>query len=75
VEPLAADRLQGGPRLIEEGPAHGEYEDFLTGFVANDRNVWARPVGVAVAPDGSLLISEDGNGSIWRLSYRGNTHN
>jgi len=48
----------------------GEYEDFLTGFVINDSDVWGRPVGVAVAQDGSLLISEDGNGSIWRVSYR-----
>jgi hypothetical protein len=38
---------------------------------ANDSSVWARPVGVAVAHDGSLLICEDGNGTIWRVSYRG----
>ena len=49
----------------------GEYEDFLTGFVINDSDVWGRPVGVAVAQDGSLVVSEDGNGSIWRVSYRG----
>jgi glucose/arabinose dehydrogenase len=49
----------------------GEYEDFLTGFVIDDSNVWGRPVGVAVAQDGSLLVSEDGSGSIWRVSYRG----
>jgi glucose/arabinose dehydrogenase len=48
----------------------GEYEDFLTGFVINDSDVWGRPVGVAVAQDGSLMVSEDGNGSIWRISYR-----
>ena len=48
----------------------GEYEDFLTGFVINDSDVWGRPVGVAVAQDGSLMVSEDGNGSIWRVSYR-----
>ena len=47
----------------------GEYEDFVTGFVVNDSKVWARPVGVAVARDGSLLISEDGNGTIWRVSH------
>jgi glucose/arabinose dehydrogenase len=33
--------------------------------------VWARPVGVAVAHDGALLVSEDANGTIWRVSYRG----
>ena len=35
----------------------GEYEDFVTGFVVNDAAVWGRPVGVAVANDGSLLFS------------------
>ena len=33
--------------------------------------VWGRPVGVAAAPDGSLLVSDDGSGSIWRVSYKG----
>jgi glucose/arabinose dehydrogenase len=49
----------------------GEYEDFMTGFVVNDSSVWARPVGVAVAHDGALLVNEDGNGTIWRVSYHG----
>jgi glucose/arabinose dehydrogenase len=53
------------------GRPTGEYEDFLTGFVASDQAVWARPVGIAVARDGSLLVSEDGNGTIWRIAYRG----
>jgi glucose/arabinose dehydrogenase len=53
------------------GKPTGEYEDFLTGFVASDQAVWARPVGIAVARDGALLISEDGNGTIWRIAYRG----
>ena len=35
---------------MKNGHATGEYEDFLTGFVASDGNVWGRPVGVAVAP-------------------------
>ncbi|MDB5365030.1 MAG: sorbosone dehydrogenase [Rhodospirillales bacterium] len=56
---------------LRDGVPTGEYEDFLTGLVLNDRDVWARPVGVAVAKDGSLLVSEDGNGTIWRVSYRG----
>ncbi len=43
----------------------------LTGFVVDDRRVWGRPVGVAVARDGALLVSEDGNGTVWRVSYRG----
>ncbi|MDU6378185.1 MAG: PQQ-dependent sugar dehydrogenase, partial [Bradyrhizobium sp.] len=53
---------------LKDGVPTGEYEDFVTGFVVNDREVWGRPVGVAVARDGSLLISEDGNGTIWRVS-------
>jgi glucose/arabinose dehydrogenase len=51
------------------GHATGEYQDFLTGFVLPDGHVWGRPVGIAVAPDGSLLVSDDGSGSIWRVSY------
>jgi glucose/arabinose dehydrogenase len=51
------------------GRALGEYEDFVTGFVTTDGNVWGRPVGLTVAKDGSLLLSEDGNGTIWRVSY------
>jgi glucose/arabinose dehydrogenase len=53
------------------GRPTGEYEDFLTGFVASDQAVWGRPVGLAVAQDGALLVSEDGNGTIWRIGYRG----
>ncbi|HZQ17202.1 MAG TPA: sorbosone dehydrogenase family protein [Terriglobales bacterium] len=57
--------------LHGEGKASGEYEDFLTGFVTSEGNVWGRPVGIAVAKDGSLLVSDDGSGSIWRVSYQG----
>jgi glucose/arabinose dehydrogenase len=49
--------------------ASGDYQDFLTGFVLDDGTVWGRPVGVAVATDGSLLVTDDGSGSIWRVSY------
>ncbi|MBV9736093.1 MAG: sorbosone dehydrogenase family protein [Acidisphaera sp.] len=51
-----------------DGRPTGGYEDFLTGFVAGDSAVWGRPVGVAVAHDGALLVSEDGNDTIWRVS-------
>jgi glucose/arabinose dehydrogenase len=57
--------------LLKDRVPTGEYEDFMTGFVVNDSSVWARPVGVAVAHDGALLVTEDGNGTIWRVSYRG----
>ncbi len=49
----------------------GKYEDFLTGFVTAKGDVWGRPVGVTTAPDGSLLVSDDGSKSIWRVSYTG----
>jgi glucose/arabinose dehydrogenase len=53
------------------GRPTGVYEDFLTGFVVSEQAVWGRPVGVAVAHDGALLVSEDGNGTVWRVSYLG----
>ncbi len=54
---------------LRDGVPTGEYEDFVTGFVANDSDVWGRPVGVAIARDGALLLSEDGNGTIWRITH------
>jgi glucose/arabinose dehydrogenase len=57
--------------LDANGAPTGEYQDFLTGFVVNDDAVWGRPVGVAVAADGALLVSEDANGTIWRVAYTG----
>ena len=54
---------------LKDGVPTGEYEDFVTGFVINDNDVWGRPVGVAVAHDGALLVSEDGNGTIWRITH------
>jgi glucose/arabinose dehydrogenase len=57
---------------LKDGVATGEYEDFLTGWVIDDGHVWGRPVGVTVAHDGALLVTEDGNNTIWRVSYTGN---
>jgi glucose/arabinose dehydrogenase len=57
--------------IMKDGAPTGEYEDFATGFVINDSAVWGRPVGVTVDRDGALLISEDGSGTIWRVSYAG----
>lgn len=54
---------------LKDGKATGEYEDFVTGFVTSDGQVWGRPVGVAVGPDGSLFFTDDGTKSIWRVSY------
>ena len=54
---------------LKDGSPTGEYQDFLTGFVANDSEVWGRPVGIAVAHDGALLVSEDASGTIWRITH------
>ena len=54
--------------LMRDGRPTGAYEDFLTGFVVDANRVWGRPVGVAIAHDGALLISEDAGGAIWRVS-------
>jgi len=53
---------------MRDGRPTGAYEDFLTGFVRGPREVWGRPVGIAVAHDGALLVSEDGNDTIWRIA-------
>ncbi|QGM46624.1 sorbosone dehydrogenase family protein [Methylocystis heyeri] len=58
---------------FRDGAPTGEYEDFLTGFVvaADDSRVWGRPVDPAVAADGSLLVTDDAGGAIWRIAYKG----
>jgi glucose/arabinose dehydrogenase len=56
---------------LKDGVPTGQYEDFLTGFVIDDHTVWGRPVGVTVAPDGSLLVTDDANGTLWRVAYVG----
>jgi glucose/arabinose dehydrogenase len=62
-----------GPKVVRiitpDGVPTGEYEDFMTGFVVDDDDVWGRPVGVAVAHDGALLVSDDANGTVWRISH------
>jgi glucose/arabinose dehydrogenase len=57
--------------IFDKGRPTGAYEDFMTGFVLSKNGVWGRPVGVAVAKDGALLVSEDGSGTIWRVTHQG----
>ena len=49
----------------------GYYQDFLTGWLVDPSfpSVWERPVGVAIAHDGSLLVTDEPGGIIWRISY------
>ncbi|HLL77433.1 MAG TPA: sorbosone dehydrogenase family protein [Pyrinomonadaceae bacterium] len=54
-----------------DGVPTGVYEDFLVGFVTPAGDVWGRPVGVAVAKDGALLVTDDGSNTVWRVSYQG----
>ena len=56
---------------VKNGKAVGEYDDFLTGFVSGEDAVWGRPVGVTVAHDGALLVTDDGSNSVWRVAYTG----
>jgi glucose/arabinose dehydrogenase len=54
---------------MKDGVPTGSYDDFLVGFITDDSHAWGRPVGVAAAGDGSLLISDDGTNMIYRISY------
>jgi glucose/arabinose dehydrogenase len=53
--------------LHQQDLADGSYQDFLTGFVTAEGKVWGRPVGVTVASDGALLVSDDAGNVVWRI--------
>ena len=57
--------------IMKDGQPTGQYEDFLTGFVASDDRVWGRPVDVAFMRDGALLVSDDAGGAVWRVRWKG----
>jgi glucose/arabinose dehydrogenase len=69
MEPRQPRWLQVIHIPMHNGHADGSYEDFLTGFVTKDGQVWGRPVGVAVAKDGSLFVTDDGSRSVWHVTY------
>jgi glucose/arabinose dehydrogenase len=54
-----------------EGQPNGKDEDFLTGFLVNETEAYGRPVGVAVAADGSLLVADEPGNTVWRVSFTG----
>lgn len=57
---------------FEDGGPAGTVEDFITGWLSSDgATTWGRPVDSLVTEDGSLLVSDDGSGTIWRVSYQG----
>ncbi len=54
---------------LDKGKSSGVYQDFLTGFVTPDGKKWGTPVGIAIAKDGSMYVTDDGSMSIWHVSY------
>lgn len=59
---------------FKDGKPTGTYQSFLTGFRLTDdapAEVWGRPVGLAVAKDGALLVADDVGQVIWRVWYGG----
>jgi glucose/arabinose dehydrogenase len=66
--------LRTGYKIIrlpfKDGKPTGTYQDFVVGLVANNQDVWGRPVDVVFAKDGSLLFSDDGNGVVYRVVYQ-----
>jgi glucose/arabinose dehydrogenase len=54
--------------FMKKGVPTGQYQDFMTGMVLSDRDVWGRPAAVTVAADGALLVVDDGGGVIWRVA-------
>jgi glucose/arabinose dehydrogenase len=55
---------------MKEGKPTGEYEDFMTGFLSDNDSYWGRPAGLAVTRDGALLVSDDANGTIFRVTRK-----
>ena len=56
---------------LKNGAPVGGYEDFMTGFVTPEGNPWGRPVGVTVAQDGALIVTDDGSNTVWRIVHNG----
>ncbi|MFC4933369.1 PQQ-dependent sugar dehydrogenase [Massilia sp. GCM10023247] len=54
--------------MMKNGAPTGQYQDFMTGMVLSDRDVWGRPAAVEVALDGALLVVDDGGGVVWRIT-------
>ena len=56
---------------FRDGKPAGGYDDFVTGWAPDPaaQTVWGRPAGLLVLRDGSLLVTDDGAGVIWRVSH------
>ena len=53
-----------------EGNTAVSYEVFAEGWLRDNGRDWGRPVDVLEAPDGSLLVSDDSVGAVYRITYR-----
>ena len=56
-------------RIPMDGGKPGDVQDFATGWLRTDGSSWGRPVDLAVGADGSLYVSDDGGGYIYRIVY------
>jgi glucose/arabinose dehydrogenase len=56
--------------IFKDGKPTGAYEDILTGFIVSNREVWGRPVGVGIDRAGAILVTDDGNHTLWRLTKK-----
>jgi glucose/arabinose dehydrogenase len=54
--------------MMKNGVPTGQYQDFMSGMVLSDRDVWGRPAAVTVAQDGALLVVDDAGGVVWRVT-------
>lgn len=54
--------------FMKNGVPTGQYQDFMSGMVLSDRDVWGRPAAIEVAQDGALLVVDDAGGTVWRIA-------
>ena len=70
MEPQPEDRLPRDGRASSKAARRSRYEPFADGWLQGEQ-AWGRPADVLVMPDGSLLVSDDYAGAIYRISYAG----
>jgi glucose/arabinose dehydrogenase len=61
---------------MKQGKVVGNWEIFADGFtgkgkVANPRDAMHRPCGLSMGPDGSIYVSDDAKGMVWKIDYTG----
>ena len=55
---------------LHNGTVAGPPEDFITGWLSSNGSVSGRPVGITFAPDGTLFVSDDNDGTIYHIWYQ-----